>query len=440
MRPRDTSSRIARRVFRPLADGASPLCTALTARVAGLAGLVLVLFGTPALAEARNPCSVATAPAAGCNDIDCALDPDTELTGSWQRLTNCIMPLRRSWAREGGQALFEVDGQPQRIADIARNVIYRALTQGGAGATLESEPTRYRPLSEVLAPDLSLRRPVVLIAQLNTRGEPYNGMSQTSLARILFGFSALATRGGYPQAQADAAAYDRLGRATLATVLTPVDQGGLASTAACAQAPALRCTWFHSVTRPDREPRQGATLNQDLHVIRDLFLVQETLRSAGQVPDPAYQQAISAGLNQLFLSGGHSRPGQPPDLANFLATPGSGASWAYYGLNPDVAPPGGGYFLNEPGRNCSYHYHVLDLMAAILDGAGRANLAPQARQAALACGSPLHQMYRAATLNLPVPSVASGKAAQGAWCSVRPNRKSEQRMSLLSNAYARCAP
>ena len=385
-----------------------------------------------------DPCDVAMGKNAPCAGAECAFDADTELEGSWQRVGTCIRGLRDAWSKNSPQAMVPAGDRKAPVADVVRNTIYRAMSQGGGGAALASDPGRYVPLEDVINPDLSFKQPVVRIAQLNDRGLPYTAMSQSGLARVLYSFARLAAEGGYPRAEADRDAYLKIANASIKTVLTPVTQGGLATTNACPGSPQRTCSWFHAITRKDRATDQGATLNKNLHAIRDLIIVKEVAEKNRWPVDPAIDRAIEAGLNQLFLSPGHTEAGRPPNMADFLASPGNGPSWAYYGFNPSAQPPKGGYFLKQEGRNCSYHDHVLDLMGTILKKTRDTDIAEEARSKALSCDSPLRKMYQARMELIPAPTTASAKTKPAQWCTKTLDKQVEKNTRFLAKAFSKC--
>ena len=263
-------------------------------------------------------------------------------------------------------------------------------------------------------------------------------MSQSGLARVLYGFARLAEEGGYPEAQADRDGYLGIANASIATVVTSVSQGGLATTSACPGSPQMTCSWFHAITRKDRDSDEGGTLNKNLHAIRDLIIVKEATEKNGWPEDPAIDDAIEAGLNQLFLSPGHTEAGLPPNFADFLASPGSGPSWAYYGFNPSAKPPKGGYFLKQKGRNCGYHDHVLNLMDTILKRTKGTDIAEEARAEALSCESPLRQMYLARVELIPAPATASAETHPAQWCTKTFDKQVEKHTRFLAKAFSKC--
>lgn len=391
--------------------------------------------GSAAAAPVRDPCVVAVEGATGCKGENCVVDSNIALSGRWQRVGGCLRPYRGRWKDGGPSAQVDVGGSREPISDVIRSVVYRALVQGGGGAALQSDPTKYVPIKDVIGKDLRFSAPVVRIAQLNKLGVPYSSMSQTGFARILFGFSKIAGEGGYPQANDDRDRYLAISKAMVATVIAPVDKGGLASATPCDGAPGLTCRWFHAITRADKKADEGATLNKSLHAIRDMLLVDTAMAKAGLPPDPDYAAAIGDGLNQLFLSSGHTAVGRAPNMADFLVDrEGDGPSWAYYGFNPQTQPGSKGYFLKS-AKNCSYHNHVLDLMAVILDRSAEIKVAPEAREKALSCQSPLRRMYLASKMQLEKPSNAPAGVE---WCTNRKGEAARSTQSFFDRAYASC--
>ncbi|WP_435165137.1 hypothetical protein [Falsirhodobacter sp. 1013] len=236
-------------------------------------------------------------------------------------------------------------------------------------ATLQADTTRFRtqdgrliPFNDAFHPDLTPRTGLVAAIRINDRGLPYNAMGQSGMAYFLYQLAAHAEKDGD---LAGRDVYRRFARLALATVTTDIKAGGLASTVRCRNEE--DCTWFHSVTRRDREPEEGATLNQNLHAIRDMGLIQDTVRRLGW-DEPDLEPFITAGVNRLFLSD------TAPTLNSFAGPlQRQDGTWAYYGFSPQA---GTGYFLKKPIDNCHYHVHVLELLATILKRAQDHGLTP----------------------------------------------------------------
>jgi len=326
-------------------------------------------------------CGPLTALAQDCPDCEgeVVFAPD----GQWHGLAQCSRDIRDAWARFGPGQLLDLPGQP-RLADLVRDQI---LSEMSAPDVRFLRAADGRPLSFADSFDADLRPRAALsaVVLINDRGEAYNGMGQTGLAYFLFQFAAQAGKGDYDRAAEDAAFYRLLGRAALAGVLNPVAEGGLTTSTTCALAPDLRCSWYHSVTRRDWSAAAGGTLNQMLHVLRDMAQIDQMAARQGWALDLDLPRAIEAGVNQLFLSGGYQGPGTGPDLADFNSSgrdSRASSAWAYYGYNTLAAAPGRGYFLKNPAKNCSYHAHDVQLLLTILKQARAAGLADRARAAA----------------------------------------------------------
>jgi len=161
------------------------------------------------------------------------------------------------------------------------------------------------------------------------------------------------------------------------TLLTDTAEGGLATSSKCDKSPALQCTWFHSVTRRDRSSIAGGTLNQHLHVVRDLGLIADSIDDS-PTDKERVNDAFRAGINQLVLSKGHVGVNAPPNFDDFVSGPvGTGqVHWLYYGISVDSKKKEG-YFLNKKGKDCGYQMHVLSLLSSVLERAERLNILPK---------------------------------------------------------------
>lgn len=363
---------------------AGPVRSVLLAALLGL-GLAGPGPAAPLDAAAFDSCGTLT-DSTDCPDCQGEVVFDTD--GYWHGLAQCTRDIRDAWARFGPDQPLDLPGDPQ-LADFARDQILSALDD----PEVRFLPQAGGPMLDFAAafgPDLQPRQPLAGVALINDRGEAYNGMGQTGLAYFLLQFAAQAEKGGYDRARADAALYRLLGEAALAPVLAPVATGGLTTRAPCALAPELACSWYHSVTRRDWPGAAGGTLNQMLHVLRDLGQIGQMADRQGWDLAVDTDRAVAEGLNQLFLSGGYQGPGTGPDLADFNSqgrdSPAP-AVWAWYGFNTLSDRPARGYFLKNAAKNCSYHAHNLQLLGAILTRAREAGLAPEARRAARAEGA-----------------------------------------------------
>lgn len=253
------------------------------------------------------------------------------------------------------------------------------------------------PFAAVMSSNGAVVRAFDRVAQINPSGQPYNGMGHTGLGMMLYGLADRAQRQGM---EADARLYRTLARAAFNTALRPKGENGLSETAPCERDRPQSCTWFYSVTKRDAATGTGATLNQHLHMVRDLGKAADIVRRNRWESGDDYEQAFRAGLNQLFLSDGHVRKGRPPNLADFIPPGSDRAShaWAFYGFNPTQEPPGGGYHLNRSGKDCHYHFHDLQLLEEILVRATRGERPASLDAVLRSCTSSLRSLYGPARL------------------------------------------
>lgn len=327
----------------------------------------------------------------------------------WHGLAQCLRGLRDRWSRDGPDAPVGVGGGGDAgVSTLVRRQVMLAMAAPTVRFTATGAAKADLGLDDVVDARGTPRRGFDRVVLLNDRGVAYNAMGQSGLSYFLFQMAVLADRGGYPEAAADTTLYRALARGAIATVLTPVAAGGLAASRPCDDDASLRCTWYHSITRRDQPTAAGATLNQHLHAVRDLGLIADLLRKQRWNEGTDFNRAIIEGLNQLAFAAGSTRPGAPPNLADFLSPPAGKARvrWAYYGLNPTAADDRRAYFLGVGGKDCSYHLHVLDLLSQVLQRAQAQGFLARYEGPLLACGSALGEMQRAARLRTERPGDA----------------------------------
>ncbi|MBW0144787.1 hypothetical protein [Sphingomicrobium clamense] len=352
---------------------------------------VLALSLIPATAQGWSSASSNQARAASCN-----IAPGSA-RDTWHFFSGCTRSMRNGWRQRAND--------PARLAPYAASVraqIVEAMSRNDVafiapGGTRRGSAGLARFESDLAAGRDSDTR----LAEVNRLGEPYSGMGQTGLAYFILQFSRLAEQASYRGHEDDAALYRALGEAMLRTVVTDGRQGGLATVSNC-RGSGRSCAFFHSVTRKDRPADFGATLNQKLHVLRDLGLISELYRRNGWREPFDMDRAIAEGLNQLFAQGPRQRVGDEPSFADYLAPPvgRDRVQWLYYGYNAERAPGEGGYFLPRAGKNCNYQVHSLGLIARILEDAQKTRRWPV--REALSCDGALAKAYRATRVRLTV--------------------------------------
>lgn len=306
-----------------------------------------------------------------------------DVPDAWHGLAQCFRRLRDLWARHGGSE--PVRAGRRDVGHVSVLVARQVAWEMSRPRTRTVEGRNGRPSMALL---------------LNDRGQPYNAMGQTGVAYFLYQFAALSEGMGQGARQA-AEMYRHFAWASVTAVLTDVSDGGLASWRDCAVASQRRCVWFHSVTRRDLPTRAGATLNQHLHAVRDLGLIADLLAARGDKQQAhSLDEAVKAGIAQLIAARKHGDGS--PNLASFLFTPMGKAEvrWSYYGWNREANVDGDGYLLKEKGRNCAYHFHVVELLAQIFARARKQSDAAGLVSEALACGGPLDQLVRTARIRL----------------------------------------
>lgn len=351
----------------------------------------------PGIAECGLP-----APAVACTRLSRNCVPyKAEVADYWHGMAQCLRKLRDSWAASGpgAEILITQAGYRRPVADFARDMVVASLRRKEVRLVARSGPRAQQvAFDEAFDTDLKLRKPFDDAFVANDLGTPYNGMGQTDMAYMAFQLGALAAKGGYPRSATDEAFYRKVGESALATVLRPVGEGGLASYQTCAGDAAKRCAWFHSITRRDKQVTDGLTLNQNLHVIRDLGLIADIYKSAGWGDSGPFETAMTMGMNQLFQTLPTAASHRPPLLSDFLGPPvgAHGVRWFYYGYGyGSKSKAAGGYFLNEHGKDCNYHVHVIDLLNQII--AHKAGLPGSSVPSEVrACGTVLSEAVRTA--------------------------------------------
>lgn len=330
----------------------------------------------------------------------------------WHGLAQCMRNLRDVWSRRGPTVLITLGNQQVSVRELVRRQIVFALNQPDVvffdkDGTGSSDRRLFR---QVINSQLDFSPDIDRVALTNNRGVPYNGMGQTGFAYFLYQFSLLSEKMKDQEGKRDSVFYRKVANFSINTVLKEVGAGGLASSSKCGDNEQEACVWFHSITRRDLDTRAGATLNQDLHVIRDIGLISDLLQKEDADKNSAMisrlDAAVSAGINQLFISAGHqNKKYNSPNFSDFLS-PSVGddqVSWLFYGI--DLATENkAGYFLGRDGKDCAYHMHVLDLLDSILQRAQRKGALSEQYKS---CSIPLASAYR--TISIVSSSVGDRK-------------------------------
>ena len=315
----------------------------------------------------------------------------------WHGLTQCFRQLRDIWRHGGPETNVSVGGEKFAIRDLVRNQILAELKKPYVGFFREqvaNTPSEKLVFSEAVGPDMKVPSDIQRVALLNSKGLPYNGMGQSGFAYMLYFFSKLSKKVGDSIGNQDANFYRSIALLSVNTLLTDTEKGGLATTTSCSNHETETCSWFHSITRRDWPASAGGTLNQDLHVIRDLGLIADAMTDKADAKmKKRIDQAVSAGVNQLIIGKGRVSPGTSPNMANYLSAPvGTGhVQWLYYGMNVSSKKNNAGYFLDRKGKDCMYHVHVLNLLNTVLERADKYDYLPNEYKS---CSSPVAAAYR----------------------------------------------
>ncbi|ODN71013.1 hypothetical protein [Methylobrevis pamukkalensis] len=357
-----------------------------------IAAVTTVSAGAAGLRAERCPDVTRPAMICSADDADCVERDVIDIDRYWLQVSQCLRSIRTVWSRGGAEAEITAGSKDLgAVSDLMRTQIRFELGKDNVRITDETGEERKDLIAGLFEPGSASSPVPFSIFVKNDLGQPYNGMGQGGMAQVVFSIAARAEGSSYPESQTDAAAYRAIANAIIRPVLTPVAEGGLASTETCDNG--ASCTWYHSVTRRDRAPDKGATLNQMLHVLRDLGLIADLHEKMGWTPQFDYDGAITAGLKQLFLGTGHKAVGLEPTLEDFESEPGLGSTWAYYGFSAARQPGKGGYFLRNEEKNCNYHFHVLNLMRAILARQEKRGITSVPASTVYACEGPLAEFY-----------------------------------------------
>lgn len=355
-----------------------------------------------------NACGLPAQPKA-CNRRSDCTPYEIDIPDYWHGLASCLRAVRDTWASQGADAEVRVtrEGRRETISDFARQVVVASVRRSEVrfAAVTEGRSALYR-FADVFDSDLTPRGRFDDVFVANDRGTPYNGMGQSDMAYWSLQLAAQAGKGGYERSATDAAFYRAIATGAISAALRPVQEGGLASDLPCSDNPQKRCAWYHSITRRDRRPEQGLTLNQHLHVVRDLGLIADAFGRLGWDGADRYDAAAEAGVNQLLQP--RRVAGTPPVLADFLAPPAGRerVRWLYYGHGGSS-----GYFLNRNGSDCNYHVHVLQLLEQVL--ARQAKRPGDGTAAGLACGSPLAEALRTARVRFEAEDPGAWSPSEG---------------------------
>lgn len=376
--------------------------------------LAAAVWTTPAHAQPLDACGPVKQVQQCDAERHCDRVPAYDVPDYWHGLAQCMRGLREVWSRKGADAPVDMPNGQRSASGVAGQVrlqVVREMSSSHVRFLGPGDPvSRGFSFDAAFGPKGESKRTFDRVLLVNDKGLPYNAMGQSGLAYFLYQMAALAGRGTSEQSTADARMYRLLARGAIRTVITPVSQGGLATTRSCG---ARRCTWYHSVTRRDQTTEMGATLNQDLHAIRDLGLIADTVAKLQWDEGIDFEKAITEGLNQLAFSAGSDGTGAPPNLQDFLAPPvgEAGVRWAYYGFNPMSMKQPRGYFLGKAGKDCNYHLHVLDLLSQILERQQAKGGLDRYRDELLSCDRPIAEFQRAARLRKTQPTLPASWSA-----------------------------
>ncbi|WP_415792823.1 hypothetical protein [Bordetella tumulicola] len=363
-----------------------------------------------------------------------------EVKDYWHGLTQCMRQLRDVWNHGGPDTLRTISGKKVRIQDLVRNQIVSELQKPYVRFYSNKDKGNAKGLTyaEVVDAEFKIKPGIERVALTNSIGVPYNGMGQSGMAYFLSQFARLSKKAGGEIGMRDAAFYRSIAMLSVNTLLTDTTEGGLATSVKCDKSPELQCTWFHSVTRRDLPSIAGGTLNQNLHVVRDLGLIADSMNDTS-TEKKRINNAVRAGVNQLVFSNGHVGANTSPNFADFLSAPvGIGkVHWLYYGVRVDNDKKGG-YFLNSKGKDCGYQMHVLDLLSSILARAEKLNELPDEFKSCSASAASAYQTILAVDATPNVQKNWSANDGRDYQCN-DVTRKATRKSKFLNKLYGSCA-
>jgi len=363
-----------------------------------------------------------------------------EVDDYWHGLAQCMRQLRNIWSRGGGaNTLHTINRKQIPIQDVVRNQVIAELQKPHVRFYSNNDKKNAKGVTygEVVNGELNIRPDIKRLALINSIGVPYNGMGQSGMAYFLDQFAILSKKAGGETGARDAVFYRSLAMLSVNTLLTDTAEGGLATSSKCDSSPELQCTWFHSVTRRDRPSIAGGTLNQHLHVVRDLGLLADSTNNS-RTDKERLNKAFRAGINQLVFSNGHVLANIPPNLADFVNSPvgADQVHWLYYGLNVNSNKERG-YFLNQKGKDCGYHMHVLDLLSSILARAEKLNMLPDEFKSCFTSMASAYQAVLAVDVAPNIQKNWSGDDGRDYQCDAA-TRGATRRNKFLNKLYGSC--
>jgi hypothetical protein len=366
---------------------------------------------------------------------------------AWHDLAQCMREIRNLWSRRSPEYPIAIDDQRNTVplSLLTHKLIRHEMQSSQVWFVVVTNAGNSKlKMTEIFNDQGELIKPFDFIVVLNSAGQPYNSMGQSGLAYFLFQLASLAAKGGYAGSDRDALFYRTLAKGVIRAVITPVEKGGLASRRSC-RSQSDSCVWFHSITRRDKRTVEGATLNQNLHAIRDIGMIIDLFASKGWDEELRLdlEHAFREGVRQLFEQATYEFPGELPTLLDFVSPTvrKDKTSWIYYGFNLTAPPEKAGYFLRDGGKDCHYNNHVLELLAQILERAKRTNSFIESHFA-LSCNSPVATMYRVTKSRLDEPNTVNIPTRQfqlDTSCSpdsVRAFRKADQ--AFYSRTFSQC--
>lgn len=286
-----------------------------------------------------------------------------QLDGPWHDSNSCLLDLLKAAEKQ------KID-QP-----IYNFTYYQMLYVLSLPEVRFVDGTNERKLSKVLDKNAEFEHnKIERVVWTGTTGKPYDSMGQSDLGGWAMKMYRLTSKkDGADKKQV--AGYKTVAFGAMDTILTPVSAGGLLSRDNCKEKKNEKCSFFHSKTNEDVDPKKAWTMNKHIYAANNLWtfgkdmenLKDNTLASKAD----EYKNAAVEGMHQLVY-GESVKTGKAPTLFDYVPYKNDKAiqdSWIYYSIDSDTRK---GFYLDDAGknRNCGYHQLVVSLLVRNLKAMG----------------------------------------------------------------------
>jgi hypothetical protein len=202
------------------------------------------------------------------------------------------------------------------------------------------------------------------VTWVGEKGEPYDAMGQSDLGGWAINMYRLTSKKeGANKKQIEG--YKTVAFGAMDTILTSVNDGGLLSRGDCQKKKGEKCSFFHSKTNENVEPKKAWTMNKHIYAANNLWVFGRDLENSKEDAPvkkaDKYKDAAVEGMHQLVY-GESIKTGKAPTLFDYVPRNNGKAiqnSWMYYSIDSDTR---NGYYLEAKGKNCNYHELVVNLL------------------------------------------------------------------------------